>query len=154
MIKVIGGSASQKKHITGMVDFCIKKLMPRMHLDVTVRVTKLDDDAYGYCLADADDDSRPDRPRTFDIEIRKGMPLRKTLETLAHEMVHVKQYARGELYESSMKGMHRWHGKWIEKDPDYWDCPWEGEAMGGLRGHVQKGKTGERVGGKLGGNDP
>jgi len=49
---------------------------------------------------------------------------------VCHEMVHVKQYARGELYESSAQNKHRWQGKWINKDPDYWDQPWEIEAHG------------------------
>ena len=45
-------------------------------------------------------------------------------------MVHVKQYARGELYEGSRVNKHRWQGKWLDKDPDYWDQPWEIEAAG------------------------
>lgn len=104
--------------------------MPRLELDIIVKLENIKEGAYGYCLAVADDGGRPDRPRTFEIELHNKMTLRKTLETLAHEMVHVKQYARGELYQSTQKGMHRWQGKWIKNDPDYWDCPWEWEAMG------------------------
>jgi len=98
-------------------------------LDITVRLKTLDGDAYGYCLAD-DDESRVDRPRAFELEIEKNMPLRRVLETICHEMVHVKQYARGELYEGSRIPKHRWQGKWLDKDPDYWDQPWEIEAHG------------------------
>jgi len=130
MIRVTGGSASQKKYVPSVVNFCIQKLMPRMRgLDITVRLKDLKGDAYGYCLAD-DDESRLDRPRSFEIEIHKNMPLRKVLETLCHEMVHVKQYARGELYESTVQGKHRWQGTWLNKDPNYWDQPWEIEAHG------------------------
>ena len=129
MIRVTGGSRSQKQHVIDMINFCTKKLMPRMHLDITVKLKDIGKDAYGYCLSD-DEDSRPDRPRCFELEIQKKLPLRKLLETIAHEMVHVKQYARGELYQSGITGLHRWKGQWIKKDPDYWDCPWEWEAMG------------------------
>lgn len=56
------------------------------------------------------------------------------LSTLAHEMVHVKQFARGELYESINLGMHRWKGEWLSNNrqcvKDYWDHPWEIEAHG------------------------
>jgi len=133
MIRVTGGSASQKKHIPGVIDFCIQKLMPRMKgLNITVRLKDLSKtDAYGYCHADPEGDAeRLDRPRDFEIEVHCKLPLRKVLETVCHEMVHVKQYARGELYEGSRIPKHRWQGKWLDKDPDYWDQPWEIEAAG------------------------
>jgi len=131
-LTIVGATASQKKHITSMVDFCIKKMMPKMNnLNITIYLRKLKGDAYGYCLADPEGDAtRCDRPRDFELEIHKHMPLRRILETIAHEMVHVKQYARGELYEGSRIAKHRWQGKWLDKDPDYWDQPWEIEAHG------------------------
>ena len=57
------------------------------------------------------------------------MPMRKLLETIAHEMVHVKQYARGELYQGIRVNKYRWQGKWVG-NMDYWDEPWEIEAHG------------------------
>lgn len=45
------------------------------------------------------------------------------ITTLAHEFVHVKQFARGELNE----GLTRWKNKNHEKT-EYWDQPWEKEA--------------------------
>jgi len=45
------------------------------------------------------------------------------LSTLAHEMVHVKQFARGELSSS----LQHWKGR-DHSDTDYWDQPWEKEA--------------------------
>lgn len=45
------------------------------------------------------------------------------LTTLAHEMVHVKQFARGELNES----LTRFKGK-DYSNTKYWDQPWEVEA--------------------------
>ena len=129
MIRITGGSASQKKHVASVVEFCIQKLMPRMNnLNITVRLKDLKGDAYGYCLAV--DGDRPDRPREFDLEIHCKMALRKVLETVCHEMVHVKQYARGELYQGSRIAKHRWQGKWISNSVEYWDQPWEIEAHG------------------------
>ena len=76
------------------------------------------------------------RPREFAITIEKGMSKRETLITLAHEMVHVKQYATGELrdYMSSSK-LQRWRDEkrdWSQVE--YWDLPWEIEAYGRERG--------------------
>ena len=101
------------------------------NLNITVKLKTIKDDAYGYCTSDPDGDAeRSDRPRSFELEIHKDLPLRKVLETVCHEMVHVKQYARGELYESSRVNKHRWQGEWLNKDPNYWDQPWEIEAHG------------------------
>ena len=68
---------------------------------------------------------------TLDIEIK----IRRLLETVAHEMVHVKQYAKGELFEGNFKlGKHRWMGEWLSDNSnlvkEYWDHPWEVEAHG------------------------
>ena len=119
-IRITGGTKNQKKYARSMVKFCIKTLMPRMEtLDITVKL-KNPKGAMGYCL-ELDDN------RTFEIEADKKLRLRKLLETIAHEMVHVKQYARREL--------HPVHNTWCGKtyNPEkvsYWDLPWEIEAHG------------------------
>ena len=132
IISISGASKSQKKHISSIVNFCIKNMMPRMtNIEIQVKLKVLKGNVYGYCLADPEGDAeRGDRPRVFELEVEKNLPLRKLLETIAHEMVHVKQYARGELYEGSRTSQHRWQGKWLKKDPKYWDQPWEIEAHG------------------------
>tara|TARA_E500000178_G_C17031093_1_gene760587 strand:- start:3302 stop:3736 length:435 start_codon:yes stop_codon:yes gene_type:complete len=119
-IEVIGGSKSQKKHAHSMVEFCAKMLMPRIStLDITVKLCK-PSGAMGYCL-------ETDNNRTFEIEVDRTQSLRKLLETLAHEMVHVKQYARRELHPSA----NLWCGKtYNPKKTSYWDLPWEIEAHG------------------------
>lgn len=122
-IEVHGGKAYQKKRVEQMVQYCIHKLMPRMNtLDITVRLRDLKGSAYGYCLSED--------KRTFEIEVDKTLDLRTLLTTVAHEMVHVKQYARGELFESVQQAKHRWQGKYISNSIEYWDQPWEIEAHG------------------------
>jgi hypothetical protein len=131
VINITGGKEYQRKRVRSVIEYCQKMLMPKMNeLEINVKIRKFspDEDAYGYCLAL--DGPRPDRPREFELEIHSGMKLRTMLETVCHEMVHVKQYARGELYESERQSKHRWQGKWIDRDPDYWDRPWEIEAHG------------------------
>ena len=126
VINIKGGSATQKKHTRTMVEFCIDMLMPRMKtLEINVHIKDFkDDNSYGYALAT--DDADDNRPREFDVDINKDTRLRRLLETVAHEMVHVKQFARGELNEKPA-----WLGKTYNiNKTEYWDLPWEIEAHG------------------------
>jgi hypothetical protein len=120
IINVVGGTKVQRKHARSMVEFCVATLMPKMKtLDIEVKLCKLDN-ALGYCL-------ETDNKRTFEIEIHRTQSLRKLLETVAHEMVHVKQYARRELHPAD----DVWMGKtYNPKKISYWDLPWEIEAHG------------------------
>lgn len=47
--------------------------------------------------------------------------------TLAHEMVHVKQLAKGKL--KTVKGVRYWNGKVVSKRVKYLNQPWEIEAF-------------------------
>ena len=130
-VSIQGGSKSQKKYVRSAVKFCQKQLMPRMlDIHVNVKIADLKGKALGYCLPLVDDGERADRPRYFEVEVCSKSKLRTLLVALCHEMVHVKQYARGELYESQLTDKTRWQGKWMAKRPDYWECPWEWDAMG------------------------
>ena len=72
------------------------------------------------------------RPREFTIEIDSSMSIRNILITLAHEMVHIKQWAKDEMYEYyNTPKMVRFKGEKMHMDKvDYWDYPWEIEAFG------------------------
>ena len=71
------------------------------------------------------------RSREFSIELDTTVKIRNLLITLAHEMVHVKQWAKNEMYEYMEPHMVRFKGEKIHlKETDYWDYPWEIEAYG------------------------
>lgn len=71
------------------------------------------------------------RPREFEITLNASMGKRKQLIALAHEVVHVKQHAKGELKSMLNKREDRWHGRYIKLDEvHYFDMPWEIEAYG------------------------
>lgn len=75
------------------------------------------------------------KARDFLIEIHPGIGVRNIFETLAHEMVHVKQYVDGELNDT----MTTWRGKRVNADNiEYWSQPWEIEAMGKEQGLLTK----------------
>ena len=57
--------------------------------------------------------------------------LRDILINLAHEMVHVKQWVKGEMYEYANPNEVRWmKTKYDMNDMDYYDYPWEVDAFG------------------------
>jgi hypothetical protein len=70
------------------------------------------------------------RPREFTIRIDGDMGKKRTLLALAHEMVHVKQYALGQLKDylrdSSVCSWHNIHHS--KNDGGYFTWPWEVEA--------------------------
>lgn len=72
------------------------------------------------------------RPREFTINIDASQKMNMVLNTLAHELVHVKQWAKGEMYElQSKRKCYKFKGtEYSRDDMDYWDYPWEIEAHG------------------------
>ena len=71
------------------------------------------------------------RSREFSIELDTTVKIRNLLITLAHEMVHVKLWAKNEMYEYMEPHMVRFKGEKIHlEETDYWDYPWEIEAYG------------------------
>ncbi len=117
--------------------FAAQLLHPRtvnkMELDIEIVNTL---DVEGECISEDDHKN----PRYFTVRLRK-QAVDEMIRTLAHEMVHVKQYAKNELgKELAMarggKGLRivtRWMGEfWAPKSKEdaYWDAPWEIEAYG------------------------
>ena len=71
------------------------------------------------------------KPREFLIEISSKIGAKSVLMTLAHEMVHIKQYA----YCETNEYLSKWQGVHIDSDAvDYYDLPWEIEAYGKEQG--------------------
>ena len=106
--------------------YACELMTERMLENISIRI-KFDPklDALGY--ADVLDYNDSNKPRDFEIEINPLAGSHDILETLAHEMVHVKQYAYGETNEYGT----RWRGQRINTENlSYYDEPWEIEAYG------------------------
>lgn len=119
--------------IFNAVVFYGNKLMStRMLAGIEVRIVfvpglEKDRNLVGEC--EWEDDNL--RPREFMIRLDAEMGKRKMLITLAHEMVHVKQYAKGEMRDLIRCGNTKWHKESVDTDDvNYWDLPWEIEAHG------------------------
>lgn len=118
------------------VEFFGEKLLPNknLHRNINVKVVfdkKIKD--YGY--AEIVGYNSKNKPREFEITIHPGIGAKYILETVAHEMVHIKQFVNGETNESLSKWLHY---KVDSDNMDYWDLPWEIEAYGREAGLLTK----------------
>jgi hypothetical protein len=125
-----------KPYVERAVQFYGKILIPntriRNNCTIVVRFdSKINE--YGFCSIE--DYNTANKPRSFNVEIHPGLGVRGILATLAHEMVHVKQY----IYEETNDDLSHWRGKKIDSDlVEYWSHPWEIDAYGRETGLLTK----------------
>ena len=135
---VSGGTAEQRANVRSIAQFCATKLMTRRLADTLTVKIKLKKQMMGIegSYGDVIDDDFLPRPKKFTMRVDSDMLMRPLLTTVAHEMVHVKQYARNEMREVMKSGtvMNRFNGSYYPLSQDYWEQPWEIEAMGWERG--------------------
>lgn len=137
-IEVIGSCKKKRDMVKDMAMFCSSILMPKMStLDIKIHlISKLisKEGIAGDCIWE----DNTHLPREFTIRIDSTQKLKEMLESIAHEMVHVKQYAKGELKDFSYDTSGcKWLGKYIKFDKvNYYDHPWEIEAYGRERGLI------------------
>ena len=104
------------------------RLMSGLEIDINLRKNLVDKEG---CEGTATWEDENHRPKEFTIELDVTYSIRDALITLAHEMVHIKQWAKGEMYEYLKSGLIRFHKTKFDVDNiDYWDYPWEVEAFG------------------------
>ena len=106
-----------------------KRLMAGLEININLKKDLLTEEGQEG-TAIWDDDGY--RPKEFTINLDTTVNFRNLLINLAHEMVHVKQWAKDEMYEyMNTMGMVRFKGERIHlEETDYWDYPWEIEAYG------------------------
>lgn len=112
LIFVEGGSRRQRELAFGAASFAWMKLMPRIRKCVINIEIKNMKGYHGTCLDIGD--------RDYVIEVDKKLSLGDNfLTTVFHEMVHVKQYVRKELYSDC---------NFYDTREEYLNLPWEVEA--------------------------
>lgn len=97
------------------------------NLDIEILFENQGKSTEGHCFPT--EHSR--EPRMFEIGVNPKLRRYKMLQCLAHEMVHVKQYAKGELSNELVTA--KWQGKVFKLTnsfEDYLNWPWEVEAYG------------------------
>ena len=103
-----------------------KRMAKYIYLDIKLtKDLKKKEQAYGFCHIV---DDNLNKPREFMIELDASMrhSFKDILTWLAHEMVHLKQFVRKELWDYE-SGRVQWKSRTYGK-MHYDDQPWEKEA--------------------------
>lgn len=136
IVNVFGAGKQRSADLEEAAQFFANLLMdPRMvrNLEIDVEVEP-GLDVMGECVNE--DDTK--NSRYFTIRLNRNHS-DDIIKTLAHEMVHVKQYAKNELGKQlrvsrgGLKITTQWQGNdWNpkRKEDAYFDAPWEIEAYG------------------------
>ena len=144
MIKFHNGkivSRDRLEMFKSLSHFVLKKFFKtqKMRDSLEIHVHLHDDyfkktDMYGDCIWE----DQHFRPKEFTINVDVSQKDGLVLNTIAHELVHVKQWAKGEMYElQSIRNCYKYKGLKVDrKKLDYWDLPWEIEAHGHAIGLV------------------
>lgn len=132
MINFHGRTTKAKREaITAAFEWVAYTLMDTKiaaELEIDLYYKKYDDNNMGNDLAGSclviDEDPKP---WLFEVFINNTLSDEDTLQAIFHEMVHVRQYAMGQLSENLMH--HTWKKKKFCKIwTTYMDRPWEKEA--------------------------
>jgi len=130
-LKITGTTSdSLKAKIESCVRFCATHQLgdkTAKRLKIWVRVSKnlvKYEQALGLCHAV---DNKP-KTREFEICLDSNAAPREIMQTLCHEMIHIKQCALGEFKMGFAES--RWQGRRVQHDQlDYKQLPWEVEAF-------------------------
>jgi len=118
MVGEINGIGKKRQHlISSVISFMEKELnLSNILIDVEVSYLFQNERAYGFCSHSSANE--------YTIELDQTLDLYDLIETICHEMIHVKQYAFGELVDRGTKALYKNHLYEI----DDVSSPWEQEA--------------------------
>lgn len=108
--------------------FASKLMSPQLirHLSIIIRFANMRNHKGLTDVLDC-----PYKPREFLVTIRPRMSRLNQLRTLAHEIVHVKQFAKKELGVVVHGSLVKWQNEYVDDAKvSYWEQPWEIEAFG------------------------
>lgn len=117
-----------KAQIQRASSFFIQKLMPRKRnllIGIFLQPKLMaEENVYGTCYHY----DLYDKDVEYTICLDSTQDLNTTLGTLAHELVHVRQFSRRELSMLNDQYCAKWKGQKYADDTEYEDMPWEVEA--------------------------
>ena len=120
--------------IISLIEYTSERLMPEIANELVIDV-RLEDQSDYEAVAEVDPiDQDINHPRIFIITVDKGSLLDtgEMLTSVAHEMVHIKQYAKNELKQRDGYMSYRRKRFYYSKASlaEYYNFPWEIEAYG------------------------
>ena len=138
MLIQLSGYRTQGKNFRGLIadsaEFYANELMRKdlaRNISIDIQIVrrmekKTNGDQMGTCLITGE----CSRPREFDLEIDGSHRTTLILKILAHEMVHIWQFATRKWIQYEKKDIEKWKGEVFEwKGLGYSDLPWEAEAL-------------------------
>ena len=127
-------SKKERTKIDSFIDFCINKLFEKQSKSSTSYYINFDFHKKMKSCGETEvesDVTDKGRYKEFSLDIKKTKDLHDILQTIAHELVHVKQYMNGNLNFGKDLNHTIWNKKvFNEKKISYWELPWEIEAYG------------------------
>lgn len=139
LVKVYGSRSPRLKALVrDAVSFAANKLIDKRIRDTLDIAIKFDPDLMRDqgSLAECEWIDTNYKARVFEITLNGGSEVFLQVVSVMHEMVHVKQYSRGELFQSLKDcKRHKWQKQWVDDSKiGYYDLPWEIEAHGREKG--------------------
>ena len=119
---IVRGKLTQSR-LQAIGFFADKLLTKQLNRHIIVNVVFRKNLSY-LGLTYVDDYNSSGKLREFTLEIYRDQIEEEILKTLAHELVHVRQYSIGDLNEEATL----WQGRLMESNLAYDNQPWEIEA--------------------------
>lgn len=134
-LSIKNGKSWQRKHTRAFIQWFVQRYLSegrKKALEIDVLIT---DDLKETDGNQATCDQVTREKYVLTLYATKNIPIEGFLQLLAHEMVHVKQYVKGELVDlDDEKHPTRFLNKSYNSEYNYWESPWEIEAHGRERG--------------------
>lgn len=137
LIKVYGSRSPRlKAMVRDAVEYAGQKLLSKRTRDSLEISVKMKDGLHEN-VAEVEwlDDNV--RPKMFEMSVDRSQSEMLQMICIMHEMVHIKQYATGELVQSMKDSKNnKWQrNQWVDDTKvGYYDLPWEIEAHGREKG--------------------
>jgi hypothetical protein len=128
-VSIVGSNKKVREELKSAFFFYMKKLIPRIrNIEVEVELIRNLADKEGL-YGDCSWNDNNHRPRDFTIRIDSSLDLENIHDTLAHEMIHVKQYVKNELVDLVRTPTScKWMGEIIDWTKLEDKEPWEIET--------------------------
>ena len=134
LITIEGGSRRKKKLVKDAARWMLGYVLGNRlasNIDLNIRFEEDLKNTPIYANVTWEDNNH--KPRVFDMEMCNYITDRIMMRVLAHEIVHIRQYATGDLKDLALQADYcKWKNKLVKVDGQgrvrYWDLPWEIEA--------------------------
>jgi hypothetical protein len=133
-ISIEGGSHRKKKLVKSAARWMLGYVLGTRlanNIDLNIRFEEELKNTPIYATVTWEDNNH--KPRVFDMELCNYITDRTLMRVLSHEVVHIRQYATGDLKDLAIQADYcKWKNKLVKVDGQgrvrYWDLPWEIEA--------------------------